>query len=58
MMNEFIDLGLSVNWATCNIGANYVEEHGLYFQWGSTVPYNVERISIRSEEQIHFNWKN
>lgn len=31
---EFVDLGLSVKWATCNIGANHPEESGDYFAWG------------------------
>ena len=32
--HEYIDLGLSVKWATCNIGANSPEESGDYFAWG------------------------
>lgn len=31
-----IDLGLSVKWANCNIGANSSEEYGDYFAWGDT----------------------
>lgn len=30
---ETVDLGLSVKWASCNIGANYPGEKGLYFAW-------------------------
>ena len=33
---EFVDLGLSVKWATCNVGANSPEEFGSYFAWGET----------------------
>lgn len=35
--HEYIDLGLpnGVVWATCNLGANEPEEHGLYIQWGN-----------------------
>lgn len=29
-----VDLGLSVNWAKCNIGADKAEEFGDYFGWG------------------------
>jgi len=36
---EFVDLGLSVNWATCNVGATKPEEYGLYFAWGETEGY-------------------
>ncbi len=32
----YVDLGLSVKWATCNIGANSPEEYGDYFAWGET----------------------
>lgn len=36
---EFVDLGLSVNWATCNLGATKPEETGLYYAWGETKGY-------------------
>ena len=36
--HEFVDLGLSVKWATMNIGANVPEEYGDYFAWGETKP--------------------
>lgn len=32
----YVDLGLSVKWATCNIGASSPEEYGDYFAWGET----------------------
>lgn len=31
-----IDLGLSVKWASCNVGANKPEEYGGYYAWGET----------------------
>ena len=33
-----MDLGLSVKWATCNVGASKPEEYGDYFAWGETTP--------------------
>ena len=33
---EWVDLGLSVKWATCNVGASKPEEYGYYFAWGET----------------------
>ena len=30
----YVDLGLSVKWATCNVGANSPEVYGQYFAWG------------------------
>ena len=32
----YVDLGLSVKWATCNVGATTPEEYGDYFAWGET----------------------
>lgn len=32
--NVYVDLGLSVKWATCNVGANTPEEYGDYYAWG------------------------
>ena len=34
--HEYIDLGLSVKWATYNVGANTPEEYGDYYAWGET----------------------
>ena len=31
---EYVDLGLSVKWATYNVGATTPEEYGDYFAWG------------------------
>ena len=35
---EYVDLGLSVKWATFNVGATSPEEYGDYFAWGETEP--------------------
>ncbi len=40
----YIDLGLSVKWATCNVGATTPEGYGGYFAWGETSP------------KITYNW--
>ena len=32
----YVDLGLSVKWAKCNIGADSPEKYGDYFAWGET----------------------
>lgn len=34
--HEYVDLGLSVKWATCNIGANTPFDDGEYFSWAET----------------------
>ena len=36
--HEYVDLGLSVKWATCNVGATKPEEFGYEFVWGETQP--------------------
>ena len=36
--HEWVDLGLSVKWATCNVGASSPEGYGSYFAWGETSP--------------------
>ena len=43
---EYVDLGLSVKWATCNVGATNAEEFGDYFAWGET------------ETKTEFTWEN
>lgn len=35
-VHEAVDLGLSVKWASCNVGASSPEEYGDYFAWGET----------------------
>ncbi len=35
-----VDLGLSVKWASCNVGANSPEDYGDYFAWGEVIPKN------------------
>ncbi len=36
----YVDLGLSVKWAKCNLGASAPEEFGDYFAWGEVQPKN------------------
>lgn len=34
--HDYVDLGLSVKWATCNVGASSPEGYGNYYAWGET----------------------
>ncbi len=34
--HDYVDLGLSVKWATCNVGATKPELYGNYYAWGET----------------------
>lgn len=36
--HEYVDLGLGVKWARCNVGAQIPEEFGDYFAWGEIEP--------------------
>lgn len=54
-----VDLGLSVKWAACNIGANKPEEYGDYFAWGETKPksfYNLESYKWCGEKVYTEIW--
>lgn len=47
---EYVDLGLSVLWATCNIGAENPYERGAFFSWGE-----VETKSVFSHDNYKYN---
>ena len=34
--HDYVDLGLSVKWATCNVGASSPSDYGDYYAWGET----------------------
>ncbi len=38
---EYVDLGLSVKWATMNVGASKPEDYGSYFAWGETTTKSI-----------------
>ena len=47
---DYVDLGLSVKWASCNVGADRPEEYGYYYSWGGTLEqnfYNWEHYPFR-----------
>ena len=52
--NEPVDLGLSVKWASCNLGASKPEEYGDYYAWGETEPYYTEG---HSQDDPCSNWR-
>ena len=35
---EFVDMGLSVKWASCNVGASSYSEQGNKYKWGALIP--------------------
>lgn len=58
--HEWVDLGLSVKWATCNIGANNPEDYGAYYAWGesqSKKRYDLTNYSpTKSHNTAKENW--
>ena len=58
--HEYVDLGLSVKWATCNIGASSPEKFGDYFAWAETAPkdnyvWNSYRWSVPGNSKSQNN---
>ena len=49
----YVDLGLSVKWATCNVGANVASDDGLLFQFGRVdgYAYNDSSNQFRTNAQ-------
>ena len=41
-----VDLGLSVQWATCNLGASKPEEYGGYYQWAGVEDVTSTEINL------------
>lgn len=51
----YVDLGLSVKWATCNLGTTVPEGTGNYYAWGETDPkdtYNWESYLWADEDTM------
>ena len=55
---EAIDLGLSVKWASFNLGATKPEENGDYFAWGETEPYysSLDPLTWRDGKEAGYDW--
>ena len=66
--HEWVDLGLSVLWATCNVGASSPSDYGNYYAWGETDTkliyknsrtYNVDMPDISGDpkyDAVTVNW--
>lgn len=44
--HDWVDMGLSVKWATCNVGATSPSDFGSYFAWGETA------------QKSNYSWQN
>ena len=55
-----VDMGLSVKWRDCNIGATYKADYGLYYAWGVTEPrgsspYSYKWYDSSSNQYLKYN---
>lgn len=48
--HEWVDLGLSVKWATCNVGASKPNEIGYYLAWGET----STKVEYRNDNNLTY----
>ena len=56
--HEYVDLGLSVKWATCNVGAEKPSDYGDYYAWGEIETkddYSPETSSTTGKEISDFS---
>ena len=56
--HEYVDLGLSVKWATCNVGAGKSSDYGAYYRFGETNPKNKYsgKYSPTSRDVVQALW--
>lgn len=55
--HDYVDLGLSVKWAVCNIGGNSPEDYGNYYAWGETITkevYDYKNYSFSNFRTVPF----
>ena len=53
-----VDLGLSVKWASFNLGATMPEEYGDYYAWGETEPYysSLDPLTWKEGKESGYAW--
>lgn len=58
--NGAVDLGLSVKWAACNIGAEQPEEYGNYYAWGEVetkIDYTMDSYKFIEKDRDYYEYK-
>ncbi len=55
--HEFVDLGLSVLWATMNIGANSATDYGNYYAWGEVTAYGENKDWGDYSAKTNYKWE-
>lgn len=55
--HEAVDLGLSVKWAACNVGADALQDYGWLFAWGEVEPkasYTEDNYTYYSQYEYEY----
>ena len=54
---QAVDLGLSIKWADCNVGAFSPEDYGDYYAWGEVEPYYSSQDPLTWKDgKTGYNW--
>ena len=56
--HDYVDLGLSVKWATCNVGATKPSDYGNYYAWGETSTkssYTQDNSKTYNNDSYHYD---
>ena len=58
VFQEPVDLGLSVKWASCNLGAEVPEGYGDYYAWGELEPYYscLDPLEWKEDKNDGYDW--
>ena len=55
--HDYVDLGLSVKWATCNVGASKPEYFGYYLRWGEIYQSGLYTCpQLGGESDFTYKW--
>lgn len=59
--HDYVDLGLSVKWATCNVGATSPSDFGNYYAWAEIEPkanYSENTYVYHNDEGMYYVFDN
>ena len=58
LIPEAVDLGLSVKWASFNLGASKPEDYGDYYAWGDTEAYysSLDPLTWKEGKEAGYSW--
>ena len=56
--DDAVDLGLSVKWASCNIGATKPEDYGDYYAWAEIEPFytSLDPLTWKDSKPDGYSW--